>query len=324
MKKLIVMIPAYNEEEKIAGVIKSIPRNIDNIGQVLILVADDGSKDDTVNVSKKAGADFVSSNKQNLGLGKNFQAAIEKSLSLGADIIVNIDGDGQFDAQDIKRLIKPILNNDAEMVTATRFSDKENAKRVPAIKRFGNYAFTKLINLITQQKFTDTQCGFRAYSKKAALSLNLFGTYTYTQETFINLVENEMPIQEVPIKVKYFEGRKSHISGNLINYGFRSLGIIVNSTRDMKPLEFFGVPGLLFFIIGVAGGLYSFVYWAIHLATSPIKTLLLISIFFTLFGLLFIIFGLLADMIKRVKITQEKILLHIKKESLKNKIDEND
>ncbi|MBT4849258.1 glycosyltransferase family 2 protein [Candidatus Parcubacteria bacterium] len=316
-KKLIVIIPAYNEAAHIAMVIKDVPRSLDKISEVLVLVSDDGSTDDTVKIAKETKADYIISNKHNMGLGKNFQIAIEKALSLGADIIVNIDGDGQFDAQDIKKLILPIVNNEADMVTGSRFSNKKDSKNVPLIKRFGNYAFTKLINLITKQKFTDTQCGFRAYSKRAALKLNLFGRFTYTQETFIDLAEKEIIIKEVPISVKYFDDRKSHISGNLISYGFKSLAIVANTLRDTQPIMFFGFPGTTLLSLGFVGGLYSFIYWLINHQTTPIKTLFIIAVFFMTFGLMLIIFGLLADMIKRVKKNQEEILYKLKKKEFK-------
>lgn len=316
MTKLIVTIPSYNESAKIADVIKNIPRNIDHIDDVKILVSDDGSSDDTVNIAKNNGADIVLAHKQNMGLGKNFQTALQKALHSGADIIVNIDGDGQFDPQDIKKLIVPILKKEAHMVTGSRFTSREQAQRVPIVKRLGNYAFTNLINLITKQKFTDTQCGFRAYSKEAALRLNLFGRFTYTQETFMDLVEKEISIKEIPISVKYFEDRKSHISGNLISYGFKSLGIIANTLRDTQPMTFFGFPGASVFSLGFVGAATSLIYWFINHQTTPIKTLFIVSVFFMTFGLLLIIFGLLADMIKRVKKIQEEILYKLKKKEL--------
>ncbi|MBU1202528.1 glycosyltransferase family 2 protein [Patescibacteria group bacterium] len=311
--KLIIQIPAYNEEKTIADIIKNIPKNIDNIDKIEILVMDDGSSDQTANLSRQAGANYVFSRKKNIGLGNNFKSGIDATLKLGADIIVNIDGDGQFDPQDIPKLVKPIVEKEAQMVTGSRFLDKNTSKNVPWLKRMGNKYFSKLISQITGQKFSDTQCGFRAYSKEAALQLNLFGKFTYTQEAFIDLAEKGIKIVEVPIAVKYFKERKSKISGNLIFYGFRSLGIIANTTRDTQPLSFFGVPGLLLFVFGFAGGLFSFVYWIIYLVTTPIKTLFIVSVFFMTFGTLLIIFGLLADMIKRVKKTQEKILYHLRK-----------
>ncbi len=320
-KKLVVLIPAFNESGAIRGVISQIPREIPGILNVQILVINDGSSDDTATQARLAGADCIVDNPRNLGLGKTFNLGLEKALFMGADIIVNIDGDGQFDPRDIPRLIQPILEQKADMVTGSRFLQKEKIKNLPWLKKIGNWAFTKLICSIIKQKLTDTQCGFRAYSKETALKLNLFGKFTYTQEVFINLADKNITITEIPIKVKYFDKRKSKISGNLIIYGFRSLGIIANATRDTQPISFFGLPGLMLFILGCAGGLYSFIYWLIYLKTTPVKTLVTVAIFLMISGLLLIIFGLLADMIKRSKQTQEEILYQLKKNKY-TKVDE--
>jgi len=306
------MIPAYNEEKSISKVISSIPKKIEGISKIETIVVDDGSKDNTVLVAEKAGA-RVFTNGKNKGLGRNFRRGIEKALSLKADIIVNIDGDGQFDADDIHKLVRPILAGKADMVTGSRFLDKKTAKKVPFVKRWGNRRFTNLVNRITKKKFSDTQCGFRAYSKEAALRLNLFGNFTYTQEVFIDLVSKGLVIKEVPIKVKYFDSRSSHISSNLSKYGFKSLGIIAKATRDTQPLTFFGLPGLIVFSLGFLGGVYSFIYWLINLLTTPIRTLFSLSVFFMIFGLSLIILALIADMMKRINLTQEEILYKLKK-----------
>ena len=311
--KLVVMIPAYNEEKTIGDVIKKIPKELKGISSIKILVADDGSTDKTVEVSKRAGADYVAGSHKNQGLGRNFKKGIEACLKLKADIIVNIDGDGQFNPLDIPKLIKPILGKDADMVTASRFANEKYAKSVPFIKRIGNWGFSRLVSKISGEKFSDTQCGFRAYSREAALRLNLFGKFTYTQEVFIDLVSKGLKVKAVPLPVKYFRKRKSAISGKLISYGFKSLGIIANASRDTRPMDFFGRPGFLVLFLGLLGGLVSFFYWLTHLLTGPIQTLFNVSVFFMVFGLLLIIFGLLADMMKRIKLTQEEILYKLKK-----------
>lgn len=315
--KLVVVIPAYNEEQNIAGVITNIPRKINSIKEVKVLVMDDHSNDKTAEVSKKAGADYVVKNKQNLGLGVNFKKGIENSLKLGADIIVNIDGDGQFDPKDILKLIKPIQDEEADMVTCSRFLNPKMTKNMPWIKKWGNKRFTKLVSRITGQKFSDSQCGFRAYSREAALRLNLQGKFTYTQEVFIDLAEKGMRIKEIPLEVRYFNERKSQISGKLRRYGFKSLGIIAKATRDTQPLTFFGMPGLILFIIGVLGAGYSFFYWLTHLMTTPIRMLFNVSVFFMIFGLSLGVLGLLADMLKNLKTTQEEILYKLKKKEFK-------
>ncbi len=313
LPKLIVQIPAFNEEKNIGRVIKDIPRKIEGIKEVKVLVMDDGSNDNTSLAAKQAGADYIFKSKQNRGLGNNFKSGIEKALRFGADIIVNIDADGQFNPKDIPKLIKPILDEEADMVTASRFINPEMTKNMPWIKKWGNKRFTKLISRITGQKFTDTQCGFRAYSKEAALHLNLKGTFTYTQEVFIDLVEKGVKVKEIPVEVIYSKERKSHISGNLRRYGFRSLAIIGRASRDSRPLTFFGMPGVIVSLLGFAGGLFSFIYWLSYHMTTPVRTLFSVSVFFMIFGASLMILALLADMMKTVHITQEEILYKLKK-----------
>ena len=308
-KKLVVMIPAFNEEKKIVDVIKKIPKKIAGVSKVEILIMDDHSSDRTAEVAKKAGADKIFRHKQNVGLGKNFKEGIEIALKIGADIIVNIDGDGQFNPEDIPKLIKPIQEGEVEMVTCSRFLNPKLVKNMPWIKKWGNKRFTNLVSRITKQKFTDTQCGFRAYSKEAALRMNINGKFTYTQEVFIDLVEKGMRIKEIPLEVQYFKDRKSHISGKLRSYGFKSLGIIAKATRDTQPLTFFGMPALIIFLMGVLGAGYSFFYWLMNWMTSPIQTLFNVSVFFMIFGLSLGILSLIADMMKTLKTNQDEIEL---------------
>ena len=275
---------------------------------------DDGSTDRTTEIAKMMGADYVFKNKHNLGLGNNFRKGIEIALKLGADVIVHIDADGQFDPKDIPKLIKLIIEEKADMVTGSRFLKPGITKGMSWIRRWGNKRFTNLVNRITKKKFSDTQCGFRAYSREAALRLNLKGGFTYTQETFIDLIEKGMKIEEVPINVKYFKKRESFISGDLKKYGFKSLAIIARATRDAQSLTFFGLPALIIFLVGVVGGLFSFVYWLVMHVTTPIRTLLNVSIFLMIFGLSLGILALIADMLKTIKTNQEEILYKLKKE----------
>lgn len=312
IKKIVVMIPAYNEESTIVEVIKDIPRKIENI-PVTIIVIDDYSQDATSEKARKAGADFVFRNAKNEGLGITFRNGIEKALGLGADIIVNIDGDNQFNSKEATKVALPVINNEADMVTGSRFLSGSYVQNMPAVKRLGNKLFTKLISRITGKTFTDTQCGFRAYSRDAALQLNLQGKFTYTQEVFIDLAEKGMRIKEVPIEVKYFQTRNSVISGNIKRYGVKSLGIIAKATRDTQPLTFFGVPALIIFLLGLIGGTFSFGYWIIYHLTTPVRTLLQISVFFVIFGVALGILGLLADMLKTIKKQQDEILYKLKK-----------
>ena len=187
-----VIVPIYNNEKYIGRCIRSLLAQNFPRSQFEIIVIDDGSTDQTAKLAKQSGADRVISHNYNKGLGTTFKRGIEEALQMEGDIIVNIDADGQFNPADILKLTLPIINKDAEMVTCTRFAVKEDIPNMPLIKNVGNRIFTKLISILTGQKFTDTQCGFRAYSKEAALRMNLSGNFTYTQEVILDLSKKSL------------------------------------------------------------------------------------------------------------------------------------
>lgn len=310
--KLIIIIPAFNEEKTIAQVIQEIPRNIEGIDELRVLVIDDGSTDNTAKEAENAGA-LVVSHTKNEGLGIAFSTGIKEALKQGVDIIVNIDADGQFDSKDIPKLVKPILEKKAEMVAGSRFENKDSIVAIPRFKRWGNRAFTSLINILTRQHFTDTQSGFRSYSREAILRLNLFGRFTYTQEVFLDLVNKGLKIEQMPIKVRYYKERQAKISSSLLGYFLRTIVIILRTFRDYKPLVFFGIPGVTVFGAGIMFWLYSFIYWLIHYQTTPVRMYFFIGLGLLIFGFLLIILALIADMLKRIRQNQEEILYKLKK-----------
>lgn len=316
--KLLVLVPAFNEEKSLGKVLGKIPQKIKGVDQVDVLVVNDGSTDQTAAIARQNGAKVVTHPK-NRGLGAAFKTGIDEALKMGADIIVNIDADGQFNPKDIPLLIAPILSGQAQMATATRFKEKALIPaNIPPAKLWGNRQFTKLVNFLTGENFTDTQCGFRAYSREAALRLNLFGQFTYTQEVFIDLLEKGMTITEVPLKVTYFKNsqRKSAISGSLLKYGFRALEIILRTFRDYRPLLFFGIPGMAICLPGFILALGSLIYWLVLKKTSPVRMYLFTGIVLILFGFLSIFLALVADMFKRMRKNQEEMLYQMKKEEL--------
>src|SRR3989344_6359232 len=178
--KLVVIIPAYNEERTIGDVVKSITEVNGRISKTEILVVNDGSTDNTEKIALENGA-IVVNHLSNKGVGMAFRTGIENALKRKADVIVNVDADGQFNPLDVPKLISPILDNKADFVTATRFKNGNLIGSMPFIKKIGNRMFTSLTSFLVGQRFTDTQCGFRAYSREAALRLNLYGKFTYTQ-----------------------------------------------------------------------------------------------------------------------------------------------
>ena len=318
-KKLVVMIPCYNEEKTLFKVLRSIPKKIAGIAKIETLVIDDGSTDNSLVIAKKASANHLLIHRQNKGLGATFKDGMEKCLELAADVIVNLDGDGQFDSGEMVRLVEPVLKDEAGMVTGSRFLHKVRIKNMPFIRFLGNKIFTLIINNLTGSKFTDTQCGFRAYSREAALRLNLFGEFTYTQEVFLNLAEVGAIIKERPISVTYKKGRNSRISGSLFAYGKNSLGIITRAIRDIQPLKFFGVPAVIIALTGFFINIFMFIRFVILGKTSPFKSLIDVGIALIIIGVLVMFLALVADMQRKIRLNQEELLYLLKKQNYENK-----
>lgn len=310
--KIVVMIPAYNEEQTIGQVISRIPR--DCADNVEVLVMNDHSADRTKEAALRAGATKVITHNTNMGLGITFRDGIHEALLMGADIIVNIDADGQFNPQDIPRLLQPIIDGKADMVTCSRFKDPALMPKMPRVKIFGNKLFAKVLNAFLHTKYHDTQCGFRAYSREAALHLVLFSRYTYTQEVFIDLVKKGFRIQEVPCKVLGERNGKSRVVKNVFSYGLKVALIILRSVRDYEPLKFFGLPGAVMVSLGVLSSIILFVRWIFTSHYDPFLIVVYINVFLIIVGVLFIILGLMADMMDRNRQLQEEILYKMKKQ----------
>lgn len=316
---LVVVIPCFNEEKTLPDVLRTIPKRIPGIKKIQTLVVDDGSTDRTVQVAKKAHATRIVHHNRNKGLGVAFRTGRDAALQLGADIIVTIDADGQFDASEIPALVAPIREGKADMVTGSRFLTKKKIPNMSRLKLLGNKVFTAVVNVLTSGHYTDTQCGLRAYSSEAAMHLLLHGDFTYTQEVFLNLVDLGMVIREIPIHVKYFSGRKSRISGSLLRYGRNSIGIIARAARDIQPLKFFGIPAVIMFLSGIALGSFMFVRYVILKQTSPYKTLIDVAMALVIMGILLMFMALMADMQKEFRHNQERILYLLRKDQYKKK-----
>lgn len=314
--RLVVNIPAFNEEEKLAETIKSIPRQFDGIDEIFIQVVDDGSQDSTVELAREAGANFVHSHKVNRGIGKTFRTSVEKALRNGADIMVNMDADGQFNPADITKLIQPILDGEADMVSADRFSES-SAENIPWVKSFLNRVAARLIGGFMNTKIHDLTCGFRAYSREALLRLNLPGEFTYTQEVIIDLLGKNLKVRWVPVTVKYFPERKSRVVRSVYRYVNNSFKIILKAIRDVRPMKFFGIPGLFLILLSfIAFGTFLYFYLP-EFKITPYRNYLLFGIASFLVGLQFVVFALIADMIKSSrKLTEDQMYL-FKKEKYK-------
>lgn len=316
MMRLIVNLPAFNEAKNIGATIKRIPRHFRGVDEVLVQVVNDGSKDETAKVSTEAGADFVITHEVNRGIGVTFRTAVEQALERGADILVNMDSDGQFDPQDIQKLIDPILAGESDMVSASRFGDKA-AKDMPKVKYWLNRFAANLIGSFMNYPIDDLTCGFRAYNRETMLRLNLPGEFTYTQEVIIDAIGKRLKVSWVPVIVTYFAGRKSRVVKSIFSYVNNSFRIILKAVRDVRPMKFFGGPGLI--LTGVS--FLIFAYFAFHyfqeFKITPYRNILLLGVTLLLVGLQFLIFALIADMIKtNRKLTEDQFYL-MRKEKYK-------
>jgi glycosyltransferase involved in cell wall biosynthesis len=311
--KLLVVTPALNEEETIAVVISQIPRDIDGVDQIDIVVVDDGSTDMTANLASEAGASVLF-HSGNRGVGAAFQTGVERALEIEADLMVNMDGDGQFSPEDIPTLIQPLLDGEAGMVTASRFIKKDYWPQMTKVKFYGNRCMSALISFLVGKKYHDVSCGFRAYNRDVLLHMNLFGQFTYTQETFLDLSFKGVKILEVPVRVKGTrEFGQSRVASNLFNYAIQTGKIILRSFRDYKPMILFGSIALGFFLLASALTVFLGLHYAYTGTFTPHKWAGFAAGLFFGLGSISFITGLLADMLGRVKREQDQILYLLKK-----------
>ena len=311
---LVVTIPAFNEAGTIADVIKRIPRDISQVSSVNVVVIDDGSTDGTAKLAAEAGAKVVSFGR-NRGLGAAFGQALRTALGLGADIIVNIDADGQFNPEDIAALIGPIIDNKADMVTASRFADSGLVPEMPWVKKWGNKRVAGIVNKLSGQNLCDVSCGFRAYSRDAALRATLLGGHTYTHEVILDLAFRGLRIIEVPVKVVGVRKLgKSKVAGNLWKYGWHSLVIMLRAFRDYRPMHVFGGISLVFLILALFCGGFVLYHYLVTGTFSPYIFVAFLGGGFGYVSLICYITALLAGMINRLRILQDEQLFLLRKQ----------
>ena len=309
--KLIIYMPALNEGGNIERVITNLPQNLVGVDEIITLVVDDGSTDNTAALALAAGAHVISHDK-NLGVGAAFHSAVNFALEAGADILVGIDADGQFDPEEIQDLIAPILLNNAEMVMGNRFVSGQ-PKSMSYIKYWGNKQVANILNYVGGRKYQDVSCGFRVYSREALLHVNLFGTFTYTHETILSLLYQGLRIVEQPVKVRYYLDRKSRVAGSVFAYAVQTSKIIFRVLLDYKPMRVFGTLAGLFIAIGLMFVLALFGYYFAAGSFTPYKSLGFIGLGFIVFGMLVLLIALISDMLNRLRLTQDRVLYELRK-----------
>lgn len=308
-KKLIIMVPCYNEEKTLPLVIKSIPKKIPGIGKIETLVVDDGSTDKTLAVAKRLKVNHIIRHINNKGLARSFADGLELALAKGADIIVNTDGDNQYPQKDIPRLIKPILQHQAEIVIADRQTDTIThfsfAKK--CLEKFGSW----VVRWVSGTKVSDAVSGFRAYSRAAALQLNITTEFSYVIETIIQAGKKKIPIVSIPIKVNT-KTRESRLAKGVWHHIKNSAATIVRVFAMYEPLKTFSYVSL---VISVPGAIlvarFLYLYW-LGRGAGHIQSVFLGGVMLTIGFQIFLI-GLVADLIAGNRKLIEKILWNVKK-----------
>ena len=314
--KLIVQVPCLNEEASLPETLRAIPRSIPGIDCVEVLIVDDGSTDRTGEVARAHGADHVVRFTRHKGLAAAFMAGLDASLRLGADIIVNTDADNQYPGHEIPRLIAPILAGEADMVVGDRgVAQVEHfspTKRL--LQRLGSWVVRK----VSGTRVTDATSGFRAFTRDAALRINIVSEFTYTLESIIQAGKKKLAVAHLPIEAK--ETRPSRLFGSTWEYLKRSGATIVRIYAMYEPFRVFVVLGSVLLTGGAILGLrYAWFWWQGeirgHLQSAILSVLLLILGFLTLQ------WGLMADLIASNRKLIEDLLYRVRKHELEREAD---
>ena len=307
--KLIIQIPCYNEAETLTIALNDLPKHIDGIDEIEYLIINDGSADDTVKVAKEWGVNYVVHFCKNRGLAKGFMAGLDACLRNGADIIVNTDADNQYVGEDIEKLVRPILEKKAEIVIGERPID--NTEHFSPLKKKLQHMGSWTVRVASGTDIPDAPSGFRAYSREAALRINVVNQYTYTLETIIQAGHNKIPMTSVPIRTNP-ELRKSRLFHSMFGYVKKSMITILRSFLMYKPLKFFGVIGTIFCILGSALGIRFIVYLCMGEGSGHVQSLILVAIFM-LIGVFSYLIGLQADVIAANRKILEDVQYHARK-----------
>ena len=245
--KLIIQIPCYNEEKSLPITLNALPKKIDGIDEIEVLIINDGSKDGTVRIAKEHGVKNFVEMGHNSGLAKAFVAGLNKALLLDADIIVNTDADNQYCADDIEKLVKPILDGDADIVIGSR--PVSEIAHFSLLKKFLQKLGSCVMRVVSSTEVEDAPSGFRAFSRNAAIQLNVFDNYTYTLDTIIQAKAKGLVLKCVPIRVNP-DLRKSKLVKSMFDYVSRSIFTMLRIFVIYRPFRFFAILASLFLGVG--------------------------------------------------------------------------
>lgn len=307
--KLIIQIPCYNEAETLEIALNDLPKHIDGIDEIEYLIINDGSSDNTVEVAKRWGVNYVVNFRRNKGLAKGFMAGLDACLRNGADIIVNTDADNQYNGADIEKIVRPILEGKTDIVIGERPID--NTEHFSPIKKKLQHFGSWVVRIASNSDIPDAPSGFRAYSRDAAMRLNVTNEYTYTLETIVQAGRNKMAMTSEPIRTNG-ELRPSRLFSSMMGYVKKSMVTIIRAFIMYRPLKFFTIVGLIPFIIGIGIGIRFLVFVFMGNSAGHIQSLILSSILIMM-GFMTIIIGLQADIIAKNRKILEDVQYHVRK-----------
>lgn len=307
---LIIQIPCLNEEETLTVTLDALPTRISGVDRIEVLIIDDGSTDRTVEVARKWGVDHVVSHPKNQGLAQAFKTGLQTALQVGADIIVNTDADNQYNADDIEKLVQPILDNKADVVIGAR--PISETRHFSPIKKLLQKLGSGIVRIASQTEVADAPSGFRALSRNAAMRMNVFTPYTYTLETIIQAGIKNMRIISVPIRTNK-DLRPSRLVSSIWAYVRRSVITIFRVAIIYRPLRFFSIVGGVLFLAGVLIGVRFLFYFAVGEGDGHIQSLILAAILL-LIGFNAGTLGIVSDLISVNRKLLEEIQGYLREE----------
>ena len=303
MRKLIIQIPCFNEEQTLGVTLKALPRTVEGFDVVEWLVIDDGSRDRTVEVALEHGVDHVVRVPTNRGLANGFRTGLRACVQLGADVIVNTDADNQYSADDIPTLVKPIVEGRADIVVGARpiATTAHFSWRKKLLQFLGSF----VVRTASTTPVADAPSGFRAITREVAKRLNVFSDYTYTLETIIQAGHQRLRVVSVPIRTNA-DLRPSKLLKSISSYVRFSAITIIRTFVAYKPFRFFGVPGLVSLALAAAlGGRFMF-FWLTDGGSGHVQSLILTAILAT-GGIFLVLLALIADLISVNRKLLEKV-----------------
>lgn len=307
--KLIIQIPCYNEAETLEIALNALPKHIDGVDVIEYLIINDGSNDNTVEVARNWGVNYIVNFRNNKGLARGFMAGLDACLRNGADIIVNTDADNQYCGDDIEKLIQPILRGEAGMVVGERPIDQ--TEHFSPLKKKLQHLGSWVVRKASNTSIPDAPSGFRAYSRHTAMRMNVINEYTYTLETIVQAGRQKMAITSVPIRTNG-ELRPSRLFHSMFGYIKKSMLTIGRALMMYKPLYCFAWIAGIFGVIGVGIGIRFLVYYFTGNGAGHIQSLILASMFIIIAVLCGVI-GLLGDVIAANRKLLEEIQFELRK-----------